>query len=239
LDESKKTFARLQTFAKKTNPLITDLRPAGRDLAPTLRDVHGLAPDLRRFFVNLDPLIKVSKAGLPALKDTLTGLKPLLGELSPFLEQLNPPLRWLEYYQGQTAEFITNGAGALEDTVGTLTDQEVGHYLRQAGPGGAESVAMWPQRLPTNRGNAYLSPVFSQTQRALDYLIFPNFDCDNTTYEGRNAKGEFESPGKDTGDGPGEPGLDPGPGCFVESPGAGYPGAREQFKHVDPDDNTP
>jgi phospholipid/cholesterol/gamma-HCH transport system substrate-binding protein len=232
LDESKRTFARLQTFAKKTNPLITDLRPAGRDLAPTLRDVHGLAPDLRRFFVNFDPLIKVSKAGLPALRDTLKGLKPLLGELSPFLEQLNPPLRWLEYYQSQVAEFITNGAGALEDTVATLTDDEVGHYLRQAGPTGAESVAMWPQRLPTNRGNAYLSPIFTQNQKALDYLIFANFDCDN-------AGGEFKSPGKDTGDGAQPPLLDKGPGCFVQEPGAGYPGATQKYKHIDPDDNTP
>ncbi|MEA2273801.1 MAG: phospholipid/cholesterol/gamma-HCH transport system substrate-binding protein, partial [Solirubrobacteraceae bacterium] len=200
LDESKKTFARLQTFARKTNPLITDLRPSGRLLKPTLHDVRGLSPDLRRFFVNFDPLIKVSKQGLPALRDVLLGAKPLLGELSPFLEQLNPVLRWLEYYQSQTAEFITNGAGALEDTVATLTDNEVGHYLRQSGPLGAESAAMYPQRLPTNRGNAYLSPNFSQTQKALDFLIFPNWDCNNTPANapGRNDKGEFPSPGKDT-----------------------------------------
>jgi virulence factor Mce-like protein len=231
LDESKRTFARLQTFARKTNPLITDLRPAGRDLAPTLRDVHALAPDLRRFFVNFGPLIEVSKTGLPALRDTLKGAKPLLGELSPFLEQLNPVLRWLEYYQSQVAEFVTNGAGALEDTVATLTDQEVGHYLRQAGPVGAESIAMWPQRLPTNRGNAYLAPNFSQTQKALDYLIFGNFDCDN-------AGGEFKSPGADTGDNP-PPGTDmTGPGCFVEKHGSGYPGATTQFQHIEPDHNT-
>ena len=92
--------------------------------------------------MNFDPLIEVSKQGLPALRDVLRDAKPLLGELSPFLEQLNPILRWLEYYQSQVAEFITNGAGALEDTVATLTDQEVGHYLRQAGPSGAESIAM-------------------------------------------------------------------------------------------------
>jgi phospholipid/cholesterol/gamma-HCH transport system substrate-binding protein len=232
LDESKKTFARLQTFAKKTNPLITDLRPVGRDLGPTLRDVHGLAPDLRRFFVNFDPLIKAGVTGNPALAETLRGAKPLLGELSPFLEQLNPVLRWLEYYQSQVAEFVTNGAGALADTVGTLTDQEVGHYLRQAGPSGAESIAMWPMRLPSERGNAYMSPIFSQNQKALDYLIFPNFDCDNT------GSGEFESPGKDTGDGAGTPGMDPGPGCFVAQPGSGYPGATSQFMHIEPDHNT-
>ncbi|MEA2273136.1 MAG: phospholipid/cholesterol/gamma-HCH transport system substrate-binding protein [Solirubrobacteraceae bacterium] len=228
LDESKKTFARLQTFSRKTNPLITELRPSGRLLKPTLQDVRALSPDLRRFFVNFDPLIKVSKQGLPALRDVLIGAKPLLGELSPFLEQLNPILRWLEYYQQQTSDFITNGAGALEDTVATLTDNEVGHYLRQGGPLGVEAAAMYPQRLPTNRGNAYLPPTGAwSTQKVADYLIFPNFDCDN-------AGGEHVSPGKDTGD------NNPlsGPGCWLMPNAGGYPGATSRFGHVDPDHNT-
>ena len=73
LDESKETFARLETFSKDTDPLIQDLRPVARDLEPTLRDVHALAPDLRDLFVKLDPLITASKTGLPALRDTLEG----------------------------------------------------------------------------------------------------------------------------------------------------------------------
>jgi virulence factor Mce-like protein len=233
LDESKKTFARLQTFSRKTNPLITDLREPGRQLAPTLRDVRALAPDLRRFFVNFDPLIKVSKTGLPALRDVLKGVKPLLGELSPFLEQLNPPLRWLEYYQPQVADFITNGAGALEETTATLTDQEVGHYLRQGGPLGAEALAMWPQRLPSNRGNAYLPPTGAwSTQKVSDYLIFPNYDCLNSP------SGEHVSTSKNTGDGADTTELQDSVGCFLMPKAGGLPGATTQFGHIDPDHNT-
>jgi phospholipid/cholesterol/gamma-HCH transport system substrate-binding protein len=233
LDESKKTFARLQTFSKKTNPLITDLREPGRQLQPTLHDVKALAPDLRRFFVNFDPLIKVSKTGLPALRDTLTGLKPLLGELSPFLEQLNPPLRWLEYYQPQVADFITNGAGALEDTVATLTDQEVGHYLRQGGPLGAESVAMWPQRLPSNRGNAYLPPTGPlSSPKVADYLIFPNYDCLNSPSREHPSKSFGKGDGSDLTE------FEDNIGCFVMPKAGGFPGAQTQFGHVDPDHNT-
>ena len=88
-----------------------------RDLQPTLRDTRALAPDLEHLFRNLDPLITASKTGLPALRDVLNGTTPLLGQLQPFLEQLNPILQWLEYYQRQTADFISNGAGALVDTV--------------------------------------------------------------------------------------------------------------------------
>jgi hypothetical protein len=29
-----------------------------------------------------------------------------------------------------------------------------------------------------------------------------------------------------------------GPGCFVEKPGAGYPGATSQYMHIQPDHNT-
>src|SRR5215210_148688 len=47
LDESKATLARLQRFSRNTDPLIQDLIPVARDLKPTLRDVHALAPDLR------------------------------------------------------------------------------------------------------------------------------------------------------------------------------------------------
>ena len=108
--------------------------------------------------MNFKPLIEVSKRACRRCATCCSDAKPLLGELSPFLEQLNPILRWLEFYQPQVADFITNGAGALEDTVATLTDQEVGHYLRQGGPVGAESAAIWPHRLPSNRGNAYLPP---------------------------------------------------------------------------------
>ena len=146
LDESKATFQRLERFSKDTDPLVQELRPAMRDLSPTLRDVRALAPDLRTLFVNLDPLITASKTGLPALRDTLTQAKPLLGQLQPFLEQLNPVLQWLEYNQLTTGDFISNGAAALADTIPTVTDQEMGHYLRQFGPIGPETVAMYPQR---------------------------------------------------------------------------------------------
>ena len=52
-------------FANDTNPLVTQLRPAARELSPTLISLAGLAPDLKAFFRDLDPLITVSKKGLP------------------------------------------------------------------------------------------------------------------------------------------------------------------------------
>jgi phospholipid/cholesterol/gamma-HCH transport system substrate-binding protein len=217
LDESKLTFARLERFSKDTDPLVQDLRPALHDAVPTLRDVHALAPDLRNTFKDLNPLIDASKTGLPATTQTLEGVKPMLAELQPFLEQLNPVLQWLEYHQLDTADFISNGASTLADTVPTSTPNEVGHYLRQFGPVGPESVGMYPNRPAASRGNAYLNPGALSGEKRAREMIFPNFDCDN-------AGGERMTQVPDTSD---------APSCFVQDPPAWPPGNKLKYPHID------
>jgi ABC-type transporter Mla subunit MlaD len=218
LDESKLTFQRLESFSKDTDPLVQDLRPAARDLTPTLHDVRGLAPDLRSFFVNLDPLITASKTGLPALRDTLTQTKPLLAQLQPFLQELNPALQYLEYQQLMTADFISNGAAALADTTSTVTDQEMGHYLRQFGPVGPETVGMYPQRPAASRGNAYPRPDALTGEQRDRYMMFGNFDC-------KNAGGERMTTVPNTTD---------DPSCFVQAPPAWPPGNTNPYPHITP-----
>src|SRR3954447_4318300 len=147
LDESRATMARLESFSTDTRPLIRNLRPVARDLKPTLRDVRAFAPDLKSTFQNLDPLITVSKTGLPALRDTLNGTGPVLEQLTPFLGELNPILDWLQYNQHALSDFFANGGGALSDvapmTPADTARGEIGHYLRQYGPGGSETVAIY------------------------------------------------------------------------------------------------
>jgi phospholipid/cholesterol/gamma-HCH transport system substrate-binding protein len=220
LDESKLSFQRLEAFSKDTDPLVQDLRPAARDLTPTLRDVRALAPDLRTALTNLDPLIDASKTGMPALRDTLSNAKPLVGQLQPFLQELNPILQWLEYNQLTTADFISNGAATLADTTDTVTNQEMGHYLRQFGPIGADSVAMYPTRPAASRGNAYLRPDALTGPERDRYMIFGNFDCNN-------AGGERMTQVPDTSD---------APSCFVQDPPAWPPGNKLPYPHIDPAD---
>jgi len=217
LDESKLTFARLERFSKDTDPLVRDLRPALRDAVPTLRDVRALSPDLRRTFTDLDPLIGASRTGLPAARDTLDGARPLLGALQPFLEELNPVLGWLEYHQLDTADFISNGAATLADTVPTATDDEVGHYLRQFGPTGPETVAMYPDRPAASRGNAYLNPGALSGEKRARAMIFPSFDC-------ANAGGDRMTTVPDSSD---------APSCFAQDPPAWPPGNARRYPHID------
>src|SRR4051812_10037014 len=177
LDESKATLARLRTFSTDTRPLVQDLRPVARDLKPTLQDVRALAPDLEGFFVNLDPVISAAGTAMPATREVLKGAEPLLASLHPFLGQLNPIFQYLELSQYQVTDFLTYGAAALSDTTAS-PGGGVGHYLRQFGPTGAESAAIYTQRVKTNRGNSYVPPgaLFGPNSG----LITPSFDCSNT-----------------------------------------------------------
>jgi virulence factor Mce-like protein len=175
LDESKLTLARLQTFARDTDPLIRDLRPVAHDLVPTLRAVRLLAPDLRSFFNHLGPLITVSRRGLPALRDILRGAKPLLGQLGPFLEQINPVLVYLEHNQHRVSDFLSNGGTGLAALTPSASGG-IGHYLRQLGPAGPESATQ-PTRANTNRGNSYLPPLAFTGATGGHFQMFPNWEC--------------------------------------------------------------
>jgi len=211
LDESKSTLTTLKTFALNTDPLVKDLTPVARDLTPTLRAVKALSPDLRRFFINLGPLIDVSRTGLPALSKTLRGFRPLLAQLGPFTEQLNPILDWLGLYNHQVADFIGSGASGLANTV--PAPGAVGHYLRQFNPEGSEDT-LTRTRIATNRGNTYLPPLGlgPDTQR---HLIFPNFDCKPSG-----------------GPKPPTPGQTGSPACFI-APNINFQGRQQgRFPHV-------
>jgi phospholipid/cholesterol/gamma-HCH transport system substrate-binding protein len=184
LDETKATMLRLQRFATNTDPLIKELEPVARDLGPTLHSVQVLSPDLRRFFTNLGPLITVSQKGLPAVSDTLRGATPLLASLGPFLEQLNPILTWLSSHQQLTSDFISNGAAGLASKTLSFSGNGTGHYLRQFGPVGPETLSFAPQRDADNRGNTYPPPLWLADPSAFTAggkfpgsFALPSWDC--------------------------------------------------------------
>ncbi len=202
LDESKLTFARLDSFSKKAEPVLTDLEPALADLSVTLRDVGTFAPSLRRYFKNFDPLITISNTSQPATRQVLSGLKPVLTELHPFLTQLNPILGYIGVHIYTLSDMFANLGVATAAKVKNPASGTTGHYLRQFGVTGAESVAMFPNRLASNRGNAFPGPLgVIQTPSAPKFRVLPAFDCNN-------AGGEKEPTG----------GTSPTPGCHVAAP---------------------
>jgi phospholipid/cholesterol/gamma-HCH transport system substrate-binding protein len=220
LEESRQTAIRLEDFSRDTQPLIEDLRPVTRELQPTIRAVRLLAPDLNRFFRNFDDQIRVSKRGLPALREILRETRPLFAALGPFLQELNPITEFFELHQHLVADFLGNAASAMADTVPSAQAGETGHYLRQISVTGSESLGIHRTRLSSNRGNSYLPPM-PLSRRNVEFNIFGNFDCKPSKGEG-NAKNPPEGWS--------------GPSCLV-APATLWAGGQEgQFMRVDPND---
>jgi hypothetical protein len=199
--------------------------------------LRQLSPPLKKLFFNLDPLITVSRTGLPATAEFLKGLgctpqpgltcppdpatRTLLPALGSFLEQLNPILNWLAQHQQLIPDFISNGSTPMAATTTTFGGAGMtcggvpcGHYLRQFGLLGPESLAIYQNRPPNNRGNTYPNPLVGAFTNNFIYDVPGAWDCNNT--------GGQHLP---QGDAPG--GV---PGCWVAPP---LPGAPNTFpRHI-------
>jgi len=152
--ESRTTLNRLDRFAANTNPLVTQLRPAARELSPTLTDLAGLAPDAKALFRDLDKVITASRTGFPAAQRILRDLRPLLAQTDPALRQVIPILQFIGDYKGELNSFFANTAAATQAyDPGTRL-----HYLRTTNPVNPENFAAYPRRIGSNRPNPYQLP---------------------------------------------------------------------------------
>lgn len=217
LGESRLTFQRLQRFANDTRPVINEMTPALRNLRPTLVNLGALSPDLQRLYRNMGPLIDISKRSLPATAEILTDLRPTLGELGPFLSEVNPILAWVGQHQHTLTDLFANLGGATAAKGIPSTDANAtGHYLRQFGPTGAETVAVHPNRLGSNRGNAYLNPLALVDPRLQTDGVPPSFDCNNTK----------------VGEKPVTDGAQGTAACYLQAPFT-FRGETRKFPHVE------
>jgi virulence factor Mce-like protein len=158
LDESRITTQRVTAFALATDPLITQLRPAARELSPTLIQLRSIAPDLKGLFRDLDPLIDASREGLPAVRRILDDTVPVLRQLDPFLRNVNPILDWVGLYKREIASFFALDAASTQARELSAGSRTAVHYLRTANPLNPENLAAYQRRINTNRSNPYVEP---------------------------------------------------------------------------------
>jgi phospholipid/cholesterol/gamma-HCH transport system substrate-binding protein len=170
--EAQRTVARLDRFARDTDPLITQLRPATRERSPTFEGLRALAPDLRGFFTDLGPLVTASRTGFPAARRVLDDLRPLLGQADPTLRELNPILDFLGLYKPELTAFFANATAATQAKPSATEP----HYLRTTNPLNAENLAVYPRRLGSNRTNPYMTPGASD-DTAQGLPVFENRGC--------------------------------------------------------------
>jgi phospholipid/cholesterol/gamma-HCH transport system substrate-binding protein len=176
--ESRKTLNKLDTFAHNANPVISELRPAARELSPTLISLDKLAPNLKAFFQDLNPLITASIKGIPATIQVLDDLTPLLGQLDPFLRQVIPITDFIQPYRSELTAFFANTVAATQatDTPGTAGKHV--HYLRTTNPVAPETLAVYPSRIGTNRPNPYTPPGAFKRLASPGFLqVYDNRHC--------------------------------------------------------------
>jgi phospholipid/cholesterol/gamma-HCH transport system substrate-binding protein len=178
LREGRITTERTTQFARTTDPLIDQLRPAARQLSPLLIDLDGLAPDLNRFFQDLGPLVRVSRRGLPATEQVLDNTRPILARLDPFLRQLTPIVDYLGLYKREIAAFFANDSAATQATEVGFGNSNILHYLRTANPVNPEIMTGWPYRLSTNRSNPYTEPnAYNRLKQRRPLPVFGGYLC--------------------------------------------------------------
>jgi hypothetical protein len=109
-----------------------------------------------------------------------------------------------------------NGVLARGDGSGmTCNGTPCGHYLRQFGMAGGESLSIYQNRPPTNRGNTYPEPILT-TPAVGQHESLPAWDCNNT--------GGQHGPVGDQPTGQ--------PACWVAPPLGRYLGQPQKFPHV-------
>jgi phospholipid/cholesterol/gamma-HCH transport system substrate-binding protein len=203
LRETRTTVRRLESFARDTDPLVRDLRGPADDLAPTLRDLGDLAPGLERLFHDIDPLVEVSRTGVPAAERLLRGAEPLLESTHVFMPELNPILAYLNFSRQQIGTFLSAPAATLAGTgEGGWTGSGAGeHYLPQAAIIDTRSLMRQATRPFWERANAYVAP--NAYNRAVGLGVIESFDCHANGGEQRNPSGV---------------GVSAEPPCFVAPP---------------------
>jgi phospholipid/cholesterol/gamma-HCH transport system substrate-binding protein len=203
LRETHTTVRRLESFARETDPLVRDLRGPADDLAPTLRYLGDLAPELEQLFHDIDPLVEVSRTGVPAAERLIEGAEPLLESTHVFMPELNPILAYLNFSRQQIGTFFSAPAATLAGTgEGGWTGGGAGeHYLPQAAIIDTRSLMRQATGPFWERANAYVAP--NAYNRAIGLGVIENFDCDPNGGEQRNPSGV---------------GVSAEPPCFVAPP---------------------
>jgi phospholipid/cholesterol/gamma-HCH transport system substrate-binding protein len=176
LTESRKTLVRVTAFANNTNPLVSQLRPAARELSPTLISLQTLAPDLRGLFRDINPLVTVSKTGLPATSKFLDELRPLLAATDPFLRNLNPIISYAGLYKHEITAFFANDVASTQASSLGADQKTQLHYLRTTNPLNPENLAIYPTRISSNRSNPYPQPLLYSH---MPLKVFGKYLCTN------------------------------------------------------------
>ena len=173
--ESRQTLDRLVTFADTTNPLVTQLQPVAKQLAPTAAALDAVAPELNDLFIGLGPAMNYAKKGLPATDSLLAETPPLLAAVDPLTANINPLFQYLGAYPSEITALLGNAAAATN--ADAQLNGEQAKYLRLTNPFNPQSLAAYPQRVTSSRGNPYPLPNSFNKLGTSNMPVYQNSQC--------------------------------------------------------------
>jgi phospholipid/cholesterol/gamma-HCH transport system substrate-binding protein len=155
----------LDRFAADASPFLDEFKPAERQLSALLNAAKPFAPQFDKFLTSLGPLTKAAKRGLPDVKKTLDLTTPVLENLRPVLHNLDPFLQYTGEFVPELQAFFANLTAATQASVKNGNIEAIGgqkgpkqHYLTSMQVLSPESLAVYPNRIGTDRANAYPLP---------------------------------------------------------------------------------
>src|SRR5436190_946756 len=222
----------LPAFSSDATALLKVLNDQSSDLTKLVRNTGTVFEALSRnsgqlhnLITNSEDVFHATAAQNEALATTFSIFPTFLREsrltftkLQAFALNTDPLIR--ELNQKQVADFIGQGKGAVAGITASATGG-VGHYLRQIGPFGPETLSVYSQRPNIDRGNTYPTPTFLSGREWEQNGIFPNWDCKPS---GGPVQGSAATPS-------GQPPNQGTPPCWVASP-IPFQGQHQRYPHA-------
>jgi phospholipid/cholesterol/gamma-HCH transport system substrate-binding protein len=171
----------LDSFATDTVPLYDQLRPFEEKLTPLLQAVKPFTPPFNSLLTSLGPLTKAGKAGLPDVKKELDLTVPLLAATSPVLHNLNPFFQYASQYVPELQALFANATAASQthEKNKNILGGPQQHILKAMNELTPEGLAVYQQRIGTNRANSYPQPgAFGALASGLS--VFSSAACANS-----------------------------------------------------------
>jgi len=234
----------LDKFAANTSPFLDEFRPVERQLSSLLTAAKPFAPPFDQLLTALGPLTKAAKVGLPDVKTTLNLTVPILENLRPVLHNLDPFLQYTGSYVPELQAFFANVTAASQASVGNGNIEAIGgqkgpkqHYLTSMQVLSPESLAVYPNRIGTDRANAYpLTGAYKALAGGLS--VFSSSACANSAPAVSGPANETISEELiqqiikfKVANAPETANAVPAPQCLQQGPFS-YNGQSSQFPHV-------
>ncbi len=149
----------IDKFATVSSPFLDQFRPAEVQLGKLAQQTITFAPAFNSFLTALGPLTKAAKLGLPDVAKELNLTVPVLENTSPVLHNFDPFLQYVGEYVPELQALFANVTAASEAHDDELRHRRPGpleHYLRSMQVIAPQGLAVYNQRIGTDRGEPVL-----------------------------------------------------------------------------------